>query len=1669
MKHRAFILRLSLISVLFLGSIVEAVAQYNFFDIVPVNGKYSFSYNQVPDNLVPVYPNPAGFVTYVWESSLTPSFETFQVVGSNNAVYTFPGALIQTTYFRRKTVYTQSFTYISNVVKIEVVSANWENLIYVREHDVLIPGLIDWKAIDQLAIGDKLQSTTYLDGLGRPIQKVNREIATPDASQPNGPWGDIVQFSKYDLLGQEPKTFLLYSTSSQSGKFKSDPESDLTAYYSNNYAESSPFSRNTFENNPVSRVVNVKSPGTSWAASQGNSAEYDLNEAAENVKEFGIGYNAGDAPVVIRTYAANQLFKNISIDENGKKTIHYSNSLGQLILKKIQLDDNPTNEHAGWICTYSVYDEFGLLRCQIQPEAVKWLDANGWSFSGIEGQKVFNELCFRYGYDEKGRTIRKKAPGAEELIMLYDQRDRVVFMQDGNQRAKATPEWIAHLYDGLDRTVITTLYQTTKSVSTLQADINNSVVVNNITVINPGSPVNDLVINIRDISISRYAARTSIEFVSDANGSFESASGDEFTAEIDPNAGSSTITVGVTTYNNPITQSELNNSSVTTILKYFFYDNYSYSTVKPFNSNFDNGLAYTNGDPIVTSMRTTNMATGSMVRVLGSTTFLSASIYYDEKGRAIQVLEDNIKSGLDITTLQYQFDGRLLSSNTKHTAGSTGYNNFSIVTKNIFDRIGRVERIEKKIGANAFKPIAAYEYDDMSRLKVRRLDPGYTGSGKNELESLAYTYNIQNQIIGINKDYALKTPGKYDKWGNFFGLYLGFDNRDGVFANQKLNGQVTGTLWTTQGDDAQRKYDFIYDNAGRLSNADFNQKEKPSDTWNHSQIDFSVSGRNGKIEYDLNGNLLFMLQKGVLPGTASPISVDDLQYIYGTGLTNKLSKVEDANPLTVTNGKLGDFVDGSNSGIDDYIFDNNGNLVIDRNKNATDLNGSGTNGIKYNYLDKPEEIRIVGKGTIRIVYDADGNKLQRLFTPDGSTATKTVSYINSFVYEGDNLQYINFEEGRIRVMQAMSQNNGYDFLSLDGNIDLPNNKRGAYDYFIRDYQENVRMILTEETHIGSNQCTMETVRAANEETLFGQVDANGNPTANNEVRARFPVANIPGQASGGGWTNGAIGNHVSRIGNLAGNRIGPNVLLKVMAGDKVSASSIYYYQNPVTNVAGGPSFVSDLLLSLTQAISGSSVTNSLTKGAAGNITSQLSGPGPFRSATDPHADDATGNNPKAYLAVMFFDERFKFVNEGSISLRVLQSGNGASPLILANIKAPKNGYAYVYVANESDEMVYFDNLQVTQDHHRILEENHYYAYGLRIAGISSHKLPDQSEGSVDNKYLYNDKELIDAADLNWYDYGFRNYDPQIGRFTQLDPLTDEYSILTPYQYASNDPITNIDIDGLEGGDGTMAPVYVVAYKATKAGAAIDPKWAARLALIAARGSADALLNANMVGVYDLCGGNHLKEYSDPYEQEAYLQGRLVGDAIAMAQAVGQIEAGGGTAALGLATGPGALVVSTGGAMVALHGAGAGGVATADMAWTMKKLLAVQNTIRAYTDASTSTTQTPPKNGETPSTQTGRDAHKKYNPPNEPGSQYTVDRRSNKLENDKIPDAIDIEKGIVRELKPNNPRKIREGEIQVKDYLKQLQKQYPNKKWKWALDTYEEAGNGTYIYKYGPLN
>ena len=86
--------------------------------------------------------------------------------------------------------------------------------------------------------------------------------------------------------------------------------------------------------------------------------------------------------------------------------------------------------------------------------------------------------------------------------------------------------------------------------------------------------------------------------------------------------------------------------------------------------------------------------------------------------------------------------------------------------------------------------------------------------------------------------------------------------------------------------------------------------------------------------------------------------------------------------------------------------------------------------------------------------------------------------------------------------------------------------------------------------------------------------------------------------------------------------------------------------------------------------------------------------------------------------------------------------------------------------------------------------NNFYAFGM--------DMPGRKTEPIDNyKYSFNGK-LDDKSD-GWQtqDYGYRTYDYRLGRFISQDPLREDFAYLTPYQFASNSPVSNIDLDGLE--------------------------------------------------------------------------------------------------------------------------------------------------------------------------------------------------------------------------------------------------------------------------------
>lgn len=91
----------------------------------------------------------------------------------------------------------------------------------------------------------------------------------------------------------------------------------------------------------------------------------------------------------------------------------------------------------------------------------------------------------------------------------------------------------------------------------------------------------------------------------------------------------------------------------------------------------------------------------------------------------------------------------------------------------------------------------------------------------------------------------------------------------------------------------------------------------------------------------------------------------------------------------------------------------------------------------------------------------------------------------------------------------------------------------------------------------------------------------------------------------------------------------------------------------------------------------------------------------------------------------------------------------------------------------------------------IIEKSDYYPYGLRQKG---NDLPDYSAINK-YKYAYGGKELNDELGLDLYDFGARNYDPAVGRFFNIDNYAEKFSDVTPYQYAANNPVYFIDVNG----------------------------------------------------------------------------------------------------------------------------------------------------------------------------------------------------------------------------------------------------------------------------------
>jgi RHS repeat-associated protein len=281
-----------------------------------------------------------------------------------------------------------------------------------------------------------------------------------------------------------------------------------------------------------------------------------------------------------------------------------------------------------------------------------------------------------------------------------------------------------------------------------------------------------------------------------------------------------------------------------------------------------------------------------------------------------------------------------------------------------------------------------------------------------------------------------------------------------------------------------------------------------------------------------------------------------------------------------------------------------------------------------------------------------------------------------------------------------------------------------------------------------------------------------------------------------------------------------------------------------------------------------------------------------------------------------------------------------------------------------------------------IEKSHYYPFGMRY-------YPESTSNSAALPFRYNGKEFERMNGLNRYDYGKRFYDPALARFHTVDPLADKYYFQSPYAYAVNNPLRFIDFMGMGPGDppgfwpsfGNRLSTY---FENTMNGV-VDRIYEPSLLVNDAANAANGIMTlaSDVTGISNLVGAENKTA-------------NALGEAINTVSELPSMSSGerGAVAASAL-------------------------IMVGEIALTKKMPLGefkAAEGVAQYTKSNL---------------KLGQEMHKAYKVGEEGIKEF-------RLPSGKRIDFLDIKNSTIHELKPFNPRAMRQGEKQLNLYLQEMQ-------------------------------
>ena len=365
-----------------------------------------------------------------------------------------------------------------------------------------------------------------------------------------------------------------------------------------------------------------------------------------------------------------------------------------------------------------------------------------------------------------------------------------------------------------------------------------------------------------------------------------------------------------------------NNIGVDYILTVNYYDSYGFLT---YSGNNPSGMltSTTSGYDTPDLAHTKTLLTGTRVYHLDNPTlFEVTAIYYDKYGRMVQTRATNHLGGYDLVYNALDFTGKPLSTMKTHGINGTTVSTTEIYTYT-YDTGQRLKTTTHSLNGATPVTLAANYYDQLGRLSGK--------SRHNNSEGTGYSYNVRSWINAINNG----------SW------------KEQVFyqddpTHPLYNGDIARSTWTYNRRPT-RGYKYTYDELNRLTQANYGECTGLS-VRQHFQDEY--------FGYDKMGNIT-SLQRN-----SNGLLVDNLTFSYKG---NQIQKGDDAG-VSYNWYDLTEYTDYSTGVASDYLYDANGNMTEDLDKNIV--------AIQYNVLNLPDIIQFKNGNQMINTYNANGQKLR---------------------------------------------------------------------------------------------------------------------------------------------------------------------------------------------------------------------------------------------------------------------------------------------------------------------------------------------------------------------------------------------------------------------------------------------------------------------------------------------------------------------------------------------------------------------------------------------------------------------------------------------------------------------------------------------------------------------